>query len=137
MNRSTKIRISMGLASAALLGIEILIGMFAHGFIRNSLGDVLVVTLLYTLCRTVSPEKPKHGLVLPAAVLLFACGVELLQLWGFCDKLHITNRLLRICIGTGFSCSDLLCYAAGILPCCIAEWLLRHIAHTKHADKAS
>ena len=54
MNR--RIRIIMGIASAILFGIEILIGMFAHGWVRLQLGDVLVVILLYTICRTVSPE---------------------------------------------------------------------------------
>ncbi len=120
-----RIRISMGIASAVLLGIEILIGMYAHGWVRSYLGDVLVVILLYTLARTISPEKPAHGWKLPAAILLFAFCVEYLQLWGFCDRLHIENRLLRILIGTGFSKIDLLSYAAGIVPCFISEYILR------------
>lgn len=124
-----KIRIVMGVLSVLLLGVEVLIGMFAHGPVRDSLGDVLVVVLLYTLCRMVSPEKPAYGLLLPAAILLFAFGVEYLQLWGFCDRLHITNKLLRIIIGTGFSVSDLLCYTIGALPCAAAELWLRRLTH--------
>ncbi len=120
-----KLRRTMLLCAVLLLGSEILIGMLAHGWVRNSLGDILVVILLWTLCRTVSPAKPRYGMLLPAALLLFAFGVEFLQLWGFCDRLHITNRLLRIIIGTGFSVSDLICYTAGILPCLAAELLLR------------
>jgi|GEM_PF-834830 len=127
MAQRNRIRLCMGIASLLLLSIEILIGMFAHGFVRNSLGDVLVVMLLYTLFRTVSPEKPRAGWLLPTGLLLFACCVEYLQLWGFCDRFHITNRLLRIIIGTGFSFSDLLCYAAGSLPCFLAELHLRRI----------
>ncbi|MBR4200784.1 MAG: DUF2809 domain-containing protein [Oscillospiraceae bacterium] len=115
----------MGIASAVLLGIEILIGMYAHGWVRSYLGDVLVVILLYTLARTVSPVKPKHGILLPAAILVFAFCVEFLQLWGFCDRFHITNPLLRIIIGTGYSNIDLLSYAAGIVPCIVCELLLR------------
>ena len=126
----TKIRIVMGVLSVLLLGVEVLIGMFAHGWVRDSLGDVLVVVLIYTLCRTVSPEKPAYGLLLPAAILVFAFGVEFLQLWGFCDRLHITNRLLRIIIGTGFSVNDLLCYTVGILPCAAAEMYLKN-AHLR------
>ena len=122
---SRRIRLCMGLASVLLLGIEILIGMFAHGWVRNDFGDILVVMLLYTLARTVSPTKPRYGLLLPAAILIFAFGVEFLQLWGFCDKLHITNKLLRIIIGTGFSTADLCSYVIGILPCCLTELLLR------------
>ena len=125
MTGGNRIRLCMGLLTVLLLGTEILIGMYAHGFVRHSLGDVLVVVLLYTSCRTVSPEKPAFGWKLPAAILLFAFCVELLQLWGFCDRFHITDPLLRIIIGTGFSFGDLLCYAAGILPCFAAEYLIR------------
>ncbi len=124
---SRRIRIGMGIASAVLLGIEILIGMYAHGWVRNQFGDALVVILLYTICRTVSPEKPRFGLLLPVGILLFAFCVEFLQLWGFCDKLHITNRLLRIIIGTGYSNADMLSYTLGILPCIACEFLLRRI----------
>ncbi|MBQ9908002.1 MAG: DUF2809 domain-containing protein [Oscillospiraceae bacterium] len=125
MNR--RIRIIMGIASAILFGIEILIGMFAHGWVRLQLGDVLVVILLYTICRTVSPEKPRYGLLLPVCILLFAFCVEFLQLWGFCNKMHITNRLLRIIIGTGYSNADMLSYTLGILPCAACEYVLRHL----------
>jgi hypothetical protein len=90
------------------------------------IGDVLVVILLYTLWRAVSPMKPKHGLLLPAGILLFAFAVEFLQRWGFCDKFHITNRLLRILIGTGFSVIDLLSYCIGIVPCIICELFLHY-----------
>lgn len=119
------IRLCMGIASVLLLGIEILIGMFAHGWVRESFGDILVVILLYTLARTIFPDKPQYGILFPALILIFAFGVEFLQLWGFCDKLHITNKLLRIIIGTGFSVNDLLCYASGIVPCAVCELLLR------------
>ena len=91
----------MGAASAVLFGIEVLIGLYASGWVRWYLGDVLVVILLYTLWRTVSPMKPKHGLLLPLGILIFAFAVEFLQRWGFCDKMHITSPLLRILIGTG------------------------------------
>ena len=122
MNR--RIRIGMGIASVLLLGIEILIGMYAHGWVRGQLGDVLVVILLYTICRTVSPKQPRFAMTLPAGILLFAYIVEYLQFWGFCDKLHITNQLLRIIIGTGYSNADMLSYTLGILPCILCEYLL-------------
>ena len=120
-----KTRLIYFIASVALLGTEILIGLYAHGWIRNYLGDVLVVVLLYTLFRTVSVQKPKDWYVLPTAILVFSFGVEFLQLWGFCDRFGITNRLLRIIIGTGFSEIDLICYSIGILPCYAAEYFRR------------
>ncbi len=124
MNR----RIIYGICSAVLLGTEILIGMFAHGWVRSYLGDVLVVILLYTLARTISPKWPSKPYILPAAILVFSFAVEFLQLWGFCDRFGIQNRLLRIIIGTGFSWADLLCYTAGIIPCFAAEYIMAKTA---------
>ena len=125
MKKATKIRIFCGIAAAVLLLSEILIGMYAHGWVRSSFGDVLVVMLLWALWRTVLPERPKNGILLPIMILVFAFCVEFLQLWGFCDRFHITEPLLRTIIGTGFEISDLVCYTAGILPCIAAELLLR------------
>ena len=120
-----KKRLIYGIASVVLLLIEIMIGLYAHGWIRNYLGDVLVVILLYTLFRTAFPERSGKWYVLPTAILVFAFGVEFLQLWGFCDRFGITNRLLRIITGTGFSAVDLLCYAVGIVPCYATEFITK------------
>lgn len=116
-------RLIYGFATLILLGIEILIGLYAGGWVRSYLGDVLVVVLLYTLLRTISVNKPSRWFVLPTAILIFSFIVEFLQLWGFCDRFGITNNLLRIIIGTGFSYIDLICYAAGIIPCYVVEFL--------------
>lgn len=117
-------RLGFGIASAVLFLIEVLIGMYATGWVRNYLGDVLVVILLFTLWRTVKPDRSGKWYVLPTAILIFAFGVEFLQLWGFCDRLGITNRLLRIIIGTGFSMEDLISYAIGCIPCYVTELLI-------------
>ena len=122
MTKNTK-RLIFGVASFILLAIEIIIGMYATGWIRNYLGDVLVVILLYTLFRTVSPNKPEKWFIIPSIILIFSFVVELLQLWGFCDRFGITNPLLRIIIGTGFSFVDLICYAIGIIPCYLLEFV--------------
>lgn len=121
-----KKRLVFGLLSAVLLGTEVLIGMYASGWIRSYLGDVLVVILLYTLFRTVSPDKPEKWYVLPTAILIFSFVVEFLQLWGFCDRFGITDRFLRIIIGTGFSVVDLVCYFVGIIPCYVTEYLIKN-----------
>ena len=52
-----KKRLLYGIATVILLIIEVIIGLYAHGWIRNYLGDVLVVILLYTLYRTIIPER--------------------------------------------------------------------------------
>lgn len=117
-------RLIFGAVSVLLLGIEILIGLFAHGWVRMYLGDVLVVILIYTIVRTIIPYKNIKWFILPSAILIFAFAVEFLQLWGFCDRFGITNELLRIIIGTGFSLIDLASYLAGIIPCCISEYII-------------
>ena len=119
-------RIVFGIASLLLFVAELLIGMYTHGFVRNYIGDVLVVILIYTLFRTVSPEKPKASFLLPTCILIFAFAVEFLQLWGFCDRFGIENRLLRIIIGTGFSIEDLVSYTVGIIPCYVAELFFKN-----------
>ena len=118
-------RLVFGVTALLLLAIEIIIGMYATGWIRNYLGDVLVVVLIYVIIRTISPEKPDKWYILPTAVLIFSFMVEFLQLWGFCDRFGITNRLLRIIIGTGFSIIDLVSYTIGIIPCYAAEYIIK------------
>ena len=120
-----KKRLIYGLFTALLLGTEILIALFAHGPVRSYLGDVLVVILIYTLLRTISPERPKSRYILPSLILIFSFAVEFLQLWGFCDRLGITDKFLRTLIGTSFSVTDLLCYAVGIIPCFLYEIFIR------------
>ena len=122
MKKDHLIRLIFLLATLILFGIEVLIALFAHGFVRSYLGDVLVVILLYTFCRMISLQKPQTWFVLPTAILLFSFGVEFLQLWGFCDIFGITNKVLRIIIGTGFSVIDLISYAVGILPCYLIDY---------------
>lgn len=117
-------RLVFGILSLLLLGIEVLIGLFAHGWVRSYLGDVLVVILIYTIVRTIIPYKIKKWYVLPTVILVFSFIVEFLQLWGFCDRLGITNQLLRIIIGTGFSWIDIASYCIGIIPCYVSEYLL-------------
>ena len=127
-----KRRLIFGIITAALLITEVLIGMYAGGWIRSYLGDVLVVILLYTLFRTIIPDKPEKWYILPTVILIFAFGVEFLQLWGCCDRFGITNRFLRIIIGTGFSVVDLICYVVGIIPCYITECVLQKgVRHDK------
>ena len=119
MNR----RYIFGIVSLFLLCVEILIGLYAHGWVRNYIGDLLVVILLYTLIRTISPYSPSKWYILPTIVLVFSVCVEFIQLWGFCDRFGITNRFLRILIGTGFSVVDLVSYTIGVIPCYVIDFI--------------
>ena len=112
-----------GLLSLLLLCVEILIGLYSHGWVRNYVGDLLVVILIYTIIRTISPYHPSKWYILPTIVLVFSFCVEFVQLWGFCDRFGITNRFLRILIGTGFSVVDLVSYTIGVIPCYVIDFI--------------
>lgn len=125
MNRKN-IRIGMAIGTAVLFAAEFYIGIFQHdNWIRSYLGDVLVIMLLYCLVRIFQPTKPKYGWILPTALLAFSFMVEFLQKWGFVNKFHITNQLLRILIGTSFAWEDLLSYFIGFLPLLLFELCMR------------
>ena len=64
-------RLIYGLISLLLLGTEVLIGLFGQGWVRIYLGDVLVVILLYTIVRTMIPNKKTPWFIIPAAILIF------------------------------------------------------------------
>ncbi|MDD6279072.1 MAG: DUF2809 domain-containing protein [Ruminococcus sp.] len=95
------------------LAAEILIGMFADGWLRYSFGDILVMPAMYFLVRIFTSRLRK---TLPIILLGFACFVEFLQSIHICDLLGIPQgSLLRIIIGTTGLWSDILCYIAGTI----------------------
>lgn len=120
-----RVRVCALIAAVVLLGIEIIIGQFAGGWVRAYLGDVLVVPLVYAVIRVITPCRPRFGSILPTAVLVFAFAVEFLQLIGIADILGITDPFLRTIIGTSFAAGDLLCYTAGALPLYAVELVIR------------
>lgn len=108
-----KNRIFYLIAFLVFLMLEILIGRYAGGFIRYSLGDVIVIPTLYCLIRIFTSALKK---TLPFLIFIFACFVEFMQYIGICDILHIPQgSILRIIIGTTGLWSDIICYAAGMI----------------------
>lgn len=100
-------------AFALCLAAEVAIGMFAHGWLRNSFGDILVMPTLYFLIRIFTDKLRR---TLPLILFVFACFVELMQGLHICDILGIPQgSILRIIIGTTALWSDILCYAAGMI----------------------
>lgn len=94
-----------------LLGVEIVIGVFAHDrFIRPYVGDALVIGLLCAFARIFFPGKPV-GLGL--YMILVGAGVELLQLAHLDVLLHIQGTLLGVILGATFDVYDLISYAVG------------------------
>lgn len=97
--------------SAVLLGVEIYIGAYTHGWVRDSLGDILVIPLIYCLTRIFVKW-------LPRTMPLVMCGVgfaaEIAQYFKLYEILGFEKGSLgAIILGTGFSWGDMLCYIAG------------------------
>lgn len=108
--------------------IEVLIALYMHDeFIRPTLGDLLVVILLYCLLRSV--------VVLPVLtasifVLLFAYTVEFLQYLNIVEKLGLQHsETARTIIGTSFSCTDIAAYSLGIIFVIIIERITAKKSH--------
>ncbi len=107
---------------ALLLVIEIIIGKFAHGFIRAYVGDVLIIPLIYCFVRIFYVP---HAPWLPAAVGSLGILAEVLQYFDLCGFLGIPKgSLLGILLGSSADFADILCYAAGTLLIYGAEWSL-------------
>jgi len=96
-----------------LLIIEILIGIYSHGWIRYYGGDILVMPAMYFLVRIFTGRLRKS---LPVILFVFACFVEFLQYLDICGILGINKKsLLAVIIGTSGTLNDILCYMAGTL----------------------
>lgn len=114
---------SYGLLALLIFVIEVLIAIYVkEGFVRHTLGDVLVVVLIYCTVQTFW-DLP----VIPAAigVLLFAYLVEIMQYMNIVEILGLEqNRLARIVIGTSFSWGDMVAYSVGVIAIVGVEFLL-------------
>ena len=98
--------------------IEVLIALYVRdSFVRPYMGDALVVVLVYSFVRIFIPTGIPR---LPFYVFLFACFVEILQYFQLVETLGITNRALRIILGSTFDWKDIACYAVG----CVLIFLL-------------
>ena len=101
--------------------IEVLIALYVRdSFVRPYMGDALVVVLVYSFVRIFIPTGIPR---LPFYVFLFACFVEILQYFQLVETLGITNRALRIILGSTFDWKDIACYAEG----CVLIFLFERI----------
>ncbi len=100
------------LLAVLLFVVELTIAVFINdAFIRPFLGDVLVVMLLFCLCKSFV-KVSDHGLI--GAVLLFSFAVEIGQYFRLAELLGLMDcKVARIVIGSTFDAKDLLAYAIG------------------------
>ena len=98
-----------------ILVVEIIIGIYVRdSFVRPYMGDALVVVLIYCFIR----------IFIPLYVLAFACFIEILQYFQLVDVLGISNRILRIALGSTFDLKDMVSYAGGYVFILLAEYFL-------------
>ncbi len=92
-----------------------------NGFIRFVFGDFLVVILIYSFIKSFLKIESKH---IAIGVLLFAYGIELLQLINILDILNIQpNTFTKILLGSTFSFEDMIAYTFGVAVIYCLDWL--------------
>ena len=105
-----------------ILVVEIIIGIYVRdSLVRPYMGDALVVVLIYCFIRIFIPNGLSQ---LPLYVLAFACFIEILQYFQLVDVLGISNRILRIALGSTFDLKDMVSYAGGYVFILLAEYFL-------------
>ena len=108
MNRN-KLRLFYAALSALLL-IALVLLEGTTGFLRGTVGDVVVVIFLWSLARIV---KPTGWRWIPLAIFAFACSVECLQAVNILGILGITSETAQIAVGSVFDWGDIVAYAVG------------------------
>jgi hypothetical protein len=122
------------LVAAALFVVEAAIarGYIPGAFVRNSVGDVLVIPLLYCFLRGATKASPSVALAVGLAAGLTA---EVLQYLHLADLLGLKKGSLPyVVLGNTFSWSDLVMYSIGGV---LAAWLDVRLLqkHLANSDK--
>lgn len=102
-----------------LLIVEILIALFVENpMIRGSVGDVLVVILIYCFIQAFFQINKKKTII---GVGLFALLVEISQAFQLVEKLNLQDsKFFATVLGTTFDLNDIWAYLAG----CALVWIL-------------
>jgi len=100
--------------SIGLLLVEISIALFIHDrLVRPFVGDMLVVILIFTICRSFINA---NYFWLAVCVLIFSFAVEIGQYFNLIAILGLQHcELARTILGATFDYHDLLAYTAGAL----------------------
>jgi hypothetical protein len=107
------------LAALVLFAVEACIAIFASGFVRGYIGDVLAVALVYAALRAVTPLAMIPALAVTLTIALAIEIAQALNLFGAAG-LH-DNQLARIVLGGAFDWFDLAAYAVGAVLIAIVE----------------
>jgi len=101
-----------GLIFLALLIVEIIIALFIKNpMIRGSVGDILVVILIYCFIQTFFNFDKAKTII---GVGIFAILLEIAQGFNLVEKLGLQdNKFASTVIGTTFDMNDIWAYIAG------------------------
>lgn len=103
--------------------IEIIIAQ-TTGFIRHTIGDYIVVMLLYTLLRSFIKTSINTMCII---TLFIAYVVETLQLTNFLEFFNLKNSYTaNIIFGNTFSITDLVAYTLGVATILYTEFLIKN-----------
>ena len=104
--------VNLGMAASCFLTCVVIVVFFSHNpFVRGTLGDVVVVVLIYFLLKSVRDFRP---LRLTLFVFVVAFLVEIGQYVGAIRMLGMReNSVTKIVLGSAFDYGDLLAYAVG------------------------
>lgn len=101
-----------GLIFLAILIVEIIIALFVKNpMIRGSVGDILVVILIYCFIQTFFNFDKAKTII---GVGIFAILLEIAQGFNLVEKLGLQdNKFASTVVGTTFDMNDIWAYIAG------------------------
>lgn len=118
-----------------LFGVEVIIALqFKTGFIRHTLGDFLVVILLYCAIRGLTSISVWRSAII---VLIISFLIEFLQLLNIVELLHQqNNHVFKLIFGTTFQFMDLVAYTTGIITILFIETKYQKQIHLRRYLKS-
>jgi hypothetical protein len=114
---------SLSVVLIFIIEIAIAIGLIGGIFVRESIGDLLVIMLIYAFLRAAFSRDPRYTAGVAIAIGFVAEAVQYIHLAALLGLQQ--DSVLYIIIGDTFSASDLLMYAiGGLLAYIIDQYLL-------------
>ena len=126
-------RLRYGVIALLLLCVEIVIATkLSHlDFVRGSLGDILVVVLLYAFALSIRDFDRRR---LAAGTFLFACFIELCQYFRLAHALRLhPNGVLSTVLGSTAAWEDVVCYLVGTVAAFFGDLALFGRARAEYA----
>lgn len=114
--------------------IEVGIERYFHGgFIRNVLGDYIIVFVMYCFVKTFFSFKTLYVAIL---VLLISYLVEICQYVDVLKLLNISrNRSTDILVGSSFDWKDMAAYTAAFITILVVEKILQKKTSNKFSSE--